>query len=167
MVFVIVCVIVGAVIVGAGFFFWDEDGPIGLFPTFLIGLLAAIFGAVAVVLFGLIPANDKVEACGQESLAALGNSTGVQGRFFLGTGYVDSKRTLNFIAKEADGGYRADDALASDSRVFEGSADPTVTYTCHSYSNGWVLPWDIRESTTYRFDVPTGSVLENYTLNNQ
>lgn len=162
MIFIVLCAVV---ILTVCFSFWNEG-------NFVIAILQGIIALLLVIvpffiLFSVIPPNDKTEVGGTESLQALSTSSSIQGRsFFLGSGYINGVRTLNFIVHQSDGGFRVEQANASDSLIYEGTQQPIVSMTFHSYSNGWVIPWDIRQSTTYRFDVPAGSVLEGYTVDN-
>ena len=170
MIFIILCILVVAVwVIGA---LWEETEGYGIGGGIVLGFFYAMSAAIIatfvffICLFN-IPANDKTEDGGTESLQALSTSSSIQGRsFFLSSGYVNGVRTLNFIVHQPDGGFRVEQADASDSLIYEGTSKPTVSATFHSYSNGWVLPWDIRQGTTYRFDVPQGSVLEGYTVDN-
>ena len=162
MIFIVLCALVVLVV---GYWVWEGED---FYLTFLYGMLAALCVIVIFVicLFN-IPPNDKTEDGETESLQALSTSSSIQGRsFFLGSGYVNGVRTLNFIVHQPDGGFRVEQACASSSLIYEGTQQPTVSTIFHSYSNGWVLPWDFRTNTTYRFDVPKGSVLEGYTVDN-
>jgi len=173
MIFIILCILVLAV----GFFVALRDYEISfsILESLFCGLIwAAVsalpLGVILCVLCSVIPANDKTEDAGTENLQALSISSSITGRFsggfFVSSGYVDGMRTLNFVARQADGGFRVDAVWAVNSRIYEGNDKPTISTTFHSYSNGWLIPWDVRNNTTYRFDVPKGSVLEGYTVDN-
>lgn len=160
-----------AVLVVVGTFVWFaflDDLRMGIGFGLLTALLAAIGSAIVggglLALSLLIPGGKVTHET--FPLRALATSSTVQGRFFLGSGYVNGERTLNYVAQ--DNGYaRIDQGIGTASRIFEGSTKPTVTEYTYWYSNGWVLPWEFKTGYSWDFRVPSGSILEDYTITNQ
>lgn len=148
-------------------YWWDEE-------DFILGLMggvvsAIISSAVGAAILGICMAVTPTPGYLTDetfSLRAIGSSSTVQGEFFLGSGVVDGKRTLNYIAQE-DGYARLAQALAAGSRIFEDTDDPTVTEYTQWWSNPWILPWEFKTGYAWEFHVPTGSILENYSIDNQ
>ena len=116
----------------------------------------------------LIPVNHDLIRDDTYQLKAIGNSNAIEGRlYFLGGGYVDDKRVLNYISQRADGGIHVEQAEADDATIYEGTEDATVRVRHYDYTNGWVLTWPLGSYDEYEFRIPTGSVVESYTLDNK
>lgn len=170
MIFWVLVVLAAAVVVGTFiyFAFLDDLGMgigFGLLSAFLAAICSAIVGGGVLALSLIWIPGEKVT---HETfpLRALATSSTVQGRFFLGSGYVDGKRTLNYVAQD-DGFARIDQGIGSASRIFEGAEKPTVTEYTYWYSNGWVIPWEFTTGYSWDFRIPAGSILEDYTITNQ
>lgn len=126
-------------------------------------IIAAVVLGILSLLSLLLPGRELTSET--HELRALSSSSTAQGSFFLGTGYVDGERTLNYIAQE-EGWARLGEASADSARVFEDSSTPTVTEYTYLSSNGWAVPWTFAVGRAWDFHVPAGSILENYTINN-
>jgi len=165
---VIFWILLGAAVVAVIWtFIWNllEDG---IALAFLGALLAAMLsGLVGGGLFALSVALIPGEKVTSEThdLRAISTSSTIQGRFFLGSGYVDGKRTLNYIAQE-DGYSRLGQATASAAYIWEDTDKPTVTEYTWWYSNGWVTPGNLRTGYSWDFHIPAGSILEDYGITN-
>lgn len=148
------------------YIYWgcDEGWLFAFMPAILAAVVSAVVVGLLMLLATLIPGDRTTSET--YDLRAIGTSSSAEGRFFLGSGQIDGKRTLNYIAQE-DGWSRVDQAFADDSRVFEDTDEPTVTEYSHLYWNEWVWPvaWKVGES--WDFHVPAGSVLEDYTITNE
>lgn len=90
---------------------WVDGIPV-LFLTSIAGLVILFLAAV------FIPCNVDLVNEKTTSLKALGTSSKVQGKFFLGSGYVDGKRVLNYIQQGDDGGMRVAQVDAKDALIF-------------------------------------------------
>lgn len=142
---------------------WDGWGW-AFVPALLAAVISALVGGGLLALAFLIP-GEKITSETYE-LRAISSSSAVQGKFFLGSGYVNGKRTLNYIAQE-DGYSRLGQAIAGPSaRVYEDSDDPTVIEYTFWYSNGWVAPWEVETGYAWDFHVPADSILEDFTITN-
>lgn len=139
---------------------WVDGIPV-LFLTSIAGLVILFLAAV------FIPCNVDLVNEKTTSLKALGTSSKVQGKFFLGSGYVDGKRVLNYIQQGDDGGMRVAQVDAKDALIFEGSDKAAITTKRFDFNNGWIIPWPIGSTDKYEFRIPDGSVTESFTIANE
>jgi len=152
-------------------FIWglnDWAGGIGM--GFLCAFGAAVLGAVIGGLLMLLLAiwfgpTAQFKGDSEHHLVALQTSSSVEGRFFLGSGYINGERTLNYITDD-DGAFRIQSADADASIVYQDSENPTVTVFEFSFENPWFAPWSFGTTYTYEFHVPEGSILSDYTIDN-
>jgi hypothetical protein len=144
---------------------WDDLGD-SIFLTALTALGGALIGLILMLVlsiwFGPV-FQFKGEA--DHQLVALKTSNSVEGRFFLGSGYVNGQRTLNYITDD-DGAFRIESADAAQSVVYQDSDEPTVTVHEWNLENPWFAPWSFGHWHTYTFHVPEGSILSDYTIDN-
>lgn len=144
---------------------WYEDWTFGILGAIIAVVISAVVGGGLFALAQLIPGDKRTEE--RFDLRAIGSSSTVQGRsYFLGSGYIEGRRTLNYIAQE-DGYSRLGQGIASASRVYEDTDEPTVTEYTYWYSNPWVMPWEYERAHAWDFHVPSGSILENYEITNE
>lgn len=148
------------------------------------GTNALVAGMVALVIFGCMCAgasigigNSKVgHYHAEHSLTALKATEKTEGSyshaFFIGSGYVDGVRKLNYIQND-HGVYTLKDVYASDARLIETSGTPHVTLDKDLYACAWLMPWgqiggvsNSLNPMTYTFYIPKGSVLSDYTIKN-
>ena len=141
----------------------------------LVGFLTLLIGStVGVVAWGGLalainpPIERVVVSESTYQLKALGNSTGLEGRsYFLGGGYVEDKRVLNFITSDEHSAIKVQRSDADESTIYEGAKQATVKITHADYINHWISPWPLDDKHEYEFRIPTGSVVESYTLDNK
>lgn len=141
----------------------------GIFGSFLILLAGVFFGGV--LTFGgsallYLTVQPQVHVERNETLRAVSASSSIQGRFFLGSGYVNGVRVLNYISAEK--GYsELRQANASASRIFEDeSAAPYVTVYEWAKEAWWIAPGRYGAGETFDFHIPEDSILEDYTIDN-
>lgn len=158
-------IIIILIVAAIAYSIWAEGDWLMGIPILLLG---TIFGGIVLMLCAtFIPTNMDLVSKQTISLKALGTSSSQQGRFFLGSGYIDGKRVLNFIQQGDDGSIRVGQANAKDSVIFEDADKGTVTTEHFDYNNGWILPWPIGSTDKYEFHIPAGSVTESYTIDNE
>jgi len=148
----------------------DPYGGFGfaLAASFLALIISAVVGFLTIMFCSLIPTNHDLIRDDTHKLKALGNNTTTTGRFyFLGGGYIDGKRVLNFISEHNGGAIKVEKADAEDATIYEGNDTATVRVRHFDHNNGWVTPWPLGSHTTYEFRIPEGSVVESYTLDNK
>jgi len=149
---------------------WIYEGfGMALVVSLLTAACVAFVGFLIFVACGSwIPWNNDTVSDGTYKLKAIGNASAIEGRlYFLGGGYVNDKRVLNFISQRDGGAIRVEQAEAGDATIFEGSASATVQVKHIDHINGWVSPWPLGSHDEYEFRIPTGSVAESYTLDNK
>lgn len=158
--YIILGLVIVASIIG---FIWGcmDDGPLlGLANWLLMLFIGGFVGVLLFVPFGFIPGS--VQSTETYPLRALATSSSINGKFFLGTGYVDGYRALNFIV-EYEGGNYICQVKAKDSVIYERDGmNPEVTYS--NWGNPWIAPWNYKQ--TYGFTVPTGSIMGDYEITN-
>lgn len=147
------------------------DGPLVAFFVALFTLIVGGFLGLMLWIGSSFVLADRDHVVVHEStqqLKALGNANGIEGHsYFLGGGYVEDKRVLNYITQGSDGAIRVERSDADASTIFEGSDNATVEITVTDESNPWVSPWPINTRHSYEFHIPTGSVVESYELDNK
>ena len=136
--------------------------------SFLSLIACTIVGGLIFIACGSwIPWNVDLVRDDTHHLKALGNNSSIEGRmYFLGGGYVKDKRVLNFISQQDNGAIHIEQADADKATIFEGNKDATVQVKHYDNVNGWVSPWPLGSHDEYTFRIPTGSVVESYTLDN-
>jgi hypothetical protein len=156
-------------IVVAIFFFMDEGFLAGVGFFFVSAFLAACgLGLVALILSAIAAGTGWTDTRYEtRDLRALGNSSSIEGRFyFLGGGYIDGKRVLNYIVQQ-DGYSTLEQADANDSRIFEDEQESPYVYSAYSErKNTWLVPWPVLGGEAHDFHIPADSILENYTIDN-
>lgn len=149
---------------------------------FMEDILAGIFafiagGVVALLLMGLAygglhliqkgNADRVTEVVRSEQLSALNTSDKSSGRFFLGSGTIDSNPVVRFMTKDSEGGYQVETKNFNTSKVYEIPDGETPRMEC---SQEFLLPhWSLDEKnsvgeSTCKFYVPKGSIIEDYEL---
>lgn len=146
------------------------DGEFAL-GSFLLTLLST---SVIVPFFGGIALS--IVASGQartfsytetHQLRALNNGSQTSGSFFLGIGSFDEKRVVNYIPIDADGGMTLKQIGTYGLKIYEkDNVKPSVSIDHFNLNTGWLVPWTMNTENGPVFTVPTGSVLENYTIDN-
>lgn len=139
-----------------------------------MGLCTALISAAALGIIGGLAGSAVAYATGwddsdteRSELRALSASSSIEGRFyFLGGGYIDGKRVLNYIVQQ-NGYSTLEQADASDSRIYEDEqAAPYVESTYTTRWNTWIVPWPVAGGEQHNFHIPEDSILENYTIDN-
>lgn len=138
----------------------------GIFFSFIGGLFVVGLLSGATSLWGwTYVVKTEVKTL---ELQALDTGDSMSGRFFLGSGYVNGERTLNYIVK-TDGGWSEVGAHGADhSRIFEDESDrPVLIETYWTWGNPWLFPWDWGTTDNADFHIPDNSVVEDYTVRNE
>lgn len=170
-------ILIAVTVVLAGWFFYRSSNEFSRWGDIGWGAGMAIMtlivgGAVSVVLLlllSLIPTAPIVESHRYELRAIAAGGESVSGQFFLGSGYIDGERVINYIKQitDEDGTYSVvDSATGYAARIFEDSNEPYMLDYDWFYSNGWVIPFNVKTGDSWDFHVPAGSVLENYAIDN-
>lgn len=139
----------------------------GGLPWYLSAFATATVGFfILLVLCATVPFQTTQTSENSYPLKALNNNSQTSGHsYFLGGGYVNEERVLNYIASD-QGAYYVRSAPADHSKVYEGSEQTEVTIREHEGRNKWIVPWAFKGTTTYEFHIPAESILSDYTLDN-
>lgn len=151
----------------------------GWFETIIGGILGSAGAFIGIILCGAIVMaltmafsamglEPRVTSQHDNDLRAVALSSEVQGQFFLGSGYIDGERVLNYIAEHEDGAASVEQVSARNAYIYEDEAnDPYVTTFDWSIGAWWWAPFDWDFGNTYAFHIPEGSILEGYTIDNK
>lgn len=169
---------------------WLIIAVVGLVLTILItkaedydktetfGFLSLIFVFIPLAtgtILGLAFQNHAKDQVDTSPLAALNDGTSIQGRFFLGSGVIDSKPTYYYYKEVGENSYQykqlVDDGTNGSVTVVEDTQDkPYIKTTCEDYepaNDWWRLSWfasDYCDITSIEFHIPTGSISKDYKL---
>ena len=136
-------------------------------PAAATAAIAAFVGGLLMLLLSIwFGPSSQYRGEADHKLAALQTADTVNGRFFLGSGYVNGNRTLNYITDD-DGAFRIESAAARNSVVYQDADSPTVTVHEWYLENPWFAPWSFSHWHTFTFHVPEGSILSDYTITNE
>jgi hypothetical protein len=138
----------------------------GIFITALVGGFA-VFLAI-IIGFSTLWSTDSETHTYQLKAISTGQEVhgSFAGGFFVSYGEVDGERALQFI-RQSHGGYHLESAPTDDSVLFERAGAPIVKVTSYSGFWWWLCPWTNTDyANTYKFYVPKGSVLSDYTIDN-
>ena len=130
---------------------------------FIVGLGAIGGGAVAMAV-GYFPGQHATQH-ERIDLVALQDNVGAEGRFFLGTGYIENKLNYFYYRKDGDA-YRADKETADGAVIYQDEISQPYLLTYYSSFNHsfWYFFGFPSKSQRSQFHVPKGSIKENFTL---
>lgn len=132
-----------------------------------IAMLLALFASVVIGLIGSAIAWNYVAVpdVTYSNLATLNDGSGVSGRFFLGSGTIDSTAVFMYYTED-NGVYTLQHVDADYATVTYTDGPPEIVY--HNKKTGnefWVANWqEFSEPTHYEFRVPRGSVKSSFNL---
>lgn len=145
-------------------FIREYDLFLGVFVTPILG------GLIMLLAIGIpalcLPASHYKEV-GNETvnLRSMGSGDGISGRsYFLGGGYIESKKVLNYIRSEADGASRLRAAPAELSKIYEVNEKPTLITRSYEKRVWWLAPFKVGSVDNYEFRVPNGTVSGDFTV---
>lgn len=153
---------------------WREANDIERVGGIFFGIALPLVG---VGLFGLAgfgvgsamgAAFPSERTCHEISLASLQDNQGLEGHFFLGTGYVESTMTFAFYYEMPDGSFRLRVTDADHATIYQDEAKSPYARVCE-VNGANVRQWfalDFR-SDVYDIHIPEGSILSNYSLDAQ
>lgn len=125
------------------------------------GAVGWIIGA-AIALMISTPSVSFQEVRQLESLQD--GSSGSHGSFFLGIGSIDNK--MQYVYYYRDGEYYQMGQLDyTQAKIKYVNAAPVLRITWHKHINtNWGLGSGVKMGTQYVFEVPKGTIVQNYTL---
>jgi hypothetical protein len=169
-IFWILLVIAALIPIAVAIFAFHDDGPLSAIGSFFLTGFFSLIGLVlaSILISGIAAVTGETrELSDTEDLRALGSNSSIEGRsYFLGGGYIEGKRVLNYIVRR-DGYSTLEQVDADQSRIFEDVSDSPYLETFYFItSNPWVVPWDVWTRYRYDFHIPADSILEGYTIDN-
>jgi hypothetical protein len=170
MIFWIVLAVVGVAVLVAfvlGWRSWSDiyDGFMAAGVTLAIGFFVFVIGAFVLSGIAADTGTDEPRTDTSE-LRALSTGSSVEGAFFLGGGYIDGKRVLNYVVQH-DGYSTLEQIDAALCRIYEdGDANPRFVVTTTDRYNRLLVPWAVKVRNQYDFHIPANSILESFTIDN-
>ena len=143
-----------------------------LFWVVVFGVFAAFPATMAMALGDTIAWHHvAVDTSWSRPIESLGDGAGVEGRFYLGSGYVSTSPVYMYYLSEPEG-YRLYHPNASQSYITYTNDTPQMVVHFKKSGN---LFWsrhfgnadDYEDYRTYEFQVPRGSVKQQFNLDSQ
>ncbi len=139
----------------------------GLFQVFVSGFAALLICLAALGLGKLFPVTSYI--AGKVALTAIRDKDGVEGRFFLGTGTIESKPFYFYYAKNDDGSVSPGKiSYDNNVRVYQEKRDDAEFVRWASKSEfDWVWLIAVPPSDDWYavdFHVPAGTVKSGYSM---
>lgn len=165
------------VIFGLAVWEWVIKDPLGdsildyvmmFFLAAMIAMVTAAFSLMAGMLIGLAFPAHPVKS-GETPLVALRDKDGIQGSFFLGSGYIEDKQYYFFYAQQPDGAFTPGKVEANRwVRVYEQERSDAVLITYRWEANSrwaqWLSVPVNAIGNSYDIHVPRGTVRRGYTM---
>ncbi|MDB6035990.1 MAG: hypothetical protein JWM16_6328 [Verrucomicrobiales bacterium] len=144
------------------------DRFMGFVMSLVISLIAAGISAGAAVLCGLAFQSSPVKV-GEYPLVAIRTKDGIEGQFFLGTGFIQSDQYYFWYRQLPNGGFQPGKTYAgSGVTVYEEDRKDAVMVTWQWQLNQpwawWVSIPTSAGGTAKEFHVPTGTILKGYSM---
>ena len=145
---------------------WKEFGD-ETFGGFIIGAIAgALVGTIVLVILTLSYEDKKYSTLiGTYELECIQDGSSVEGRFFVGSGYVGESMKHSFYYKQG-GGYRFKQISASNSFIEYGDKPMVYVYDLRYPDNlsKWVVDKTKGKEVSYKIIVPKGTIKQDYSL---
>ena len=159
MVIVIICVIIGFII---GYKNWGYigDGILYGFAGLLIGFTIYFFAGGVI---GCELATKEVVE--EQKIYALNDSIGVEGGYYLFSGYIDGNLKYRYVI-DTDKGKHIEEVAADYGYIKEGNYDPKVEHHYYEFEKKWQRWFGHRffVEDYYEFYVPENTVTTEYNV---
>lgn len=173
MLFYILLAVIVVTVLSITIYYWVDSGDfvdcIAFF--FVVGFIGTIiFASLGGVVFGTIATDNSTIVTTSRTdtpLTALNTGSEVSGRFFLGSGRIDSDSVFSYIYETPEGGYRLDSVYVDQATVYadEETNPYMTTITWERKPDTFWAPFTLYGvSDTYEFHIPQGSILVDYTV---
>ena len=145
----------------------DLERVIGiLFAAIFFSVITALSGGAGLGISAAMGAAFPSErTCHELSLVSLQDNQGLEGRFFLGTGYIESAMKFAFYYESGPESFRLRVIDADDAAIYQDEANRPYALVCEVDTGrwrNWFAP-DFR-GDVYEMHIPEGSILSNYNL---
>lgn len=166
-----ICLAVALLFFGMGIYFGKAiaETVMGAIAGVIIGLVvAAIASAVLLatvmsISIAVIPQEKTFTGETTVNIRALDSDSGMEGKFYLRTGYIEEKRVLDYISEE-DGVMKLGRVPADSAILRESDEAPALIVRNYEMTNGWIVPGAISVVQEYEFIIPEGSVKEGFAV---
>ena len=131
-----------------------------IFSSFIGGAVGGVIGALTL----FIPKDTELKVL-EYQIVSLQDNSDINGRFFLGSGYIKQDMQYTFYYKSKDG-FRLKQ-VKSDKAVINYSDNPRVIRYKDVPIDGWYNNWlanGYKPSERYKIYVPKGTIKTNYNL---
>ena len=149
---------------------WYVDGIVFGFAAGFVALIIAgiIFGIAVCITWGAFREHQPDEGVfTKTNLLAISNSESVEGRFFLGSGYINGQQVFSYIEDHDE--YAVVDQVnaGSTTRIYEDAGTKQPWMTVQEYTqDAWFLwpgwHWGDVWMDTYEFHIPKDSIVSDY-----
>lgn len=131
----------------------------------LIGIISACVGLLVATI--VVPA-ETTTCKNTLKIVNLQDGNSLNGRFYLGSGYVGSSMKYSFYYEQSDGNYKLMQ-IDADLTTIKISDTPQITSYVKCYTDSRINDWVIKINyhTYYIIEVPKGSIKENFNLDAQ
>jgi hypothetical protein len=139
-----------------------------IFAGFMAGLLAGgmvVFAVGSTIATGIMHGNIAYEKNGVQQLKALNAGTGIEGSFFIGSGYVNDREVYRFYKQNNDGSFSMDSIDASDAKIFERPGVPEIVKYKPVAASTTITLFSDGTGPRYEIYVPPGTVSSDVKLN--
>lgn len=131
------------------------------FGTITSGAFAfLILVLINLVTYGVV--GEHTEKVGEAKLAALADNVGPSGSFFLGSGNIDDEASFFYYEKNGDA-YTLEHVDADNVTIVESSETPRIEFY-ESVTNNQFWHLGGMGERSYKFYIPEGSIMNNFTL---
>lgn len=167
MIIIGICVFIGifwAIAVG-----YDPaiEAPFGAFCGLIVGFLVSM-------VVGAFVYDGSIKPVATVELVSLADGAGVEGHFFLGSGYIDSKSVFTWYESRGDNSFVRKSADADESTIHYLKDDKKPYYVVNKNCSdgGFFQTWALNVESGcwdghYDFYIPRGSIVQSYKLDNQ
>ena len=138
-----------------------------IWDIFLGGVLGFFIGIFAYLLIGGIigyglATNEIIE---EQEIFALNDSSSIEGKNYLFSGYIDEKMVYRYVV-ETEKGKHIEEVDARRGYIKEGDYTPMVKYHYYTFEKEW-YNWFVHNAFTdkyYEFYVPENTITTEYNV---
>lgn len=163
----LVCTVIGALIAYIIYmmFGWDLDDQSE--RTLYIIMLIFIFMGIGFGIYGNLQSEKyaewEVEQTSTEPIVALQDNSGLTGRFYMRSGYINSEEYYYYLVKLNNGGYKSNKVKTATATIFETDSNYRVEW--YTRTRGF---WFTKETQKFHYVyIPAGSICFDYSIDLQ
>ena len=130
------------------------------------GFLCGLMGCIICFILALPTEHEAFRTNHQKPIYSLKVSQELKGKFFLGTGQVNTDNLYYYYVKDERGGYIIDSSSIYGTFLFENDKkEPNISWQVIHYDvSRWVIPFPLTRvrDTKYDLTVPVGTIVKEY-----